>query len=296
MLLLHRRYIKDRQFGFLLVLPSIILLALIVLFPMAYVLYLSLMMMVSGQTQFVGLLNYINILIYDDKFWMYFSHSIQYVVIGIGSAFVVGLIVAMSLNVITRFKGIARTIALWAWAVPPVIASLMWKWILNDTNGSLNFILMRAGVIHNPIPWLSLPHGTMLVLSFVHAWTSIPFIMIILLAGLQTIPTELYEVASIDGASAAQKFRAVTLPLLRPSILNSVMISAIFAFRTFDIVFTLTGGGPGETTDMLVTYVYNTAFVFGRLGYAAALSIIMVFMSMLMVLLFIKFLPIKDFQ
>ena len=296
MLLTRRRYIKDGQFGFLLVLPSLILLALIVLFPMAYVIYLSLMKMISGKPTFVILNNYLSILIHDEKFWMYFYHSIQYVVIGIGSAFVVGLIVAMSLNVITRFNGIARTIALWAWAVPPVIASLMWKWILNDTNGSLNYILMRVGIISNPIPWLSLPHGTMLVLSFVHAWTSIPFIMIILLAGLQTIPTELYEVASIDGATAAQKFRAVTLPLLRPSILNSVMISSIFAFRTFDIVFTLTGGGPGESTDMLVTYIYNTAFVFGRLGYAAALSIIMVFMSMLMVFLFVKLLPISDFQ
>ncbi len=287
-----RKYMSDGQFGFLLVLPSLILLTMIVLFPMIYVFFLALFTFVRGTPKFSGLMNYINILFHDDKFWMYFYHSIQYILFGVGAAFIVGLLVAMSLNVITRFKGLARTIALWAWAVPPVIASLMWKWILNDTNGSLNFILMQVGLIKSPIPWLSLPTGTMLMLSFVHAWTTIPFIMIILLAGLQTIPVELYEVASIDGANALQKFKTITLPLLRPSILNSTMISAIFALRTFDIVFTLTRGGPGETTEMFVTYIYNTAFVFGRIGYAAALSIIMVMTSMLMVFLFVKLLPI----
>lgn len=284
---------SDAQFGFLLVLPSLVLLALIVLFPMIFVLYLALFKLVKGVPVFIGFLNYFNILFKDEKFWMYLYHSVQYIFLGVGTAFIIGLIVAMSLNIISRFKGFARTIALWAWAVPPVIASLMWKWILNDTNGSLNYILMKFGLINSPIPWLSLPSGTMLVLSFVHAWTTIPFIMIILLAGLQTIPTELYEVAAIDGASALQKFKTITIPLLRPSILNSTMISTIFAFRTFDIVFTLTGGGPGETTDMFVTYIYNTAFVFGRIGYASALSIIMVFMSMLMVFLFVKILPIE---
>ena len=118
--------------------------------------------------------------------------------------------------------------------------------------------------------------------------------MVILLAGLQTISPDLYEAASIDGAGSLQKFRVITFPLLRSSILTSVMISSIFAFRTFDIVFTLTGGGPGETTEMLVTYVYSTAFVSMKLGYAAALSVIMVIVSMMMVVLFVKLIPTED--
>jgi len=134
----------------------------------------------------------------------------------------------------------------------------------------------------------------MIVLSLVHSWTTIPFIMIILLAGLQTISPELYEAASIDGAGARQKFRVITFPLLRPSILTSVMLSSIFAFRTFDIVFTLTGGGPGETTEMIVTYVYTTAFVSMKLGYAAALSVVMVVISMMMVAFFVKLIPTED--
>jgi multiple sugar transport system permease protein len=128
----------------------------------------------------------------------------------------------------------------------------------------------------------------------VHSWTTIPFIMIILLAGLQTISPELYEAASIDGAAPLQKFRVITFPLLKPSILTSVMLSSIFAFRTIDIVFTLTRGGPGETTEMLVTYVYTTAFVSMKLGYASALSVIMVIISMMMVALFVKLIPTED--
>lgn len=291
---IKQQTIKDSKFGFLLVLPSLLLLGVIVIFPIVYVVVLSLTTEVEGVNVWHGLKNYRDILFKDSKFWGYFLNSIKYMVYGVGSAFIVGLFVSMGLNTLRRFKGIARTLSLLAWAVPPVIASLMWKWVLNDTNGALNFILMSLGVIKQPIAWLSMPNLTMFILSQVHAWTAIPLIMVILLAGLQTIPQELYEVADIDGAGSIQKFKAITMPMLRPSIQSSVMLSTIFAFRTFDIVFTLTGGGPGELTEMPVTYVYNTAFVFGRLGYASALSVIMVFISMAIVVLFVKLLPVKD--
>jgi multiple sugar transport system permease protein len=285
---------KDSRFGFLMILPSLLLLAIIVIFPVIYVVILSLSADVGSGTTWAGLGNYGRILFQDQKFWPYLKNSLEYVVFGIGSAFIIGMIVALSLNLINHFKGLARVLALWAWAVPPVIASLMWKWLLNDTNGALNYILMQVHLMKSPVPWLSLEHVTMLVLSQVHSWTSIPFIMVILLAGLQTIAPELYEVASIDGAGGLARFRVITLPLLRPSILTSLMISSIFAFRTFDIVFTLTRGGPGESTQMLVTYVYDTAFTSMKLGYAAALSVIMVIISMLMVAFFVKLIPTSN--
>jgi multiple sugar transport system permease protein len=286
--------LKDGQFGFLMVFPALLLLAVIVIFPVVYVIVLSLFSDAGALTTWGGLSNYRKILFEDSKFWPFLKNSLEYVVFGIGSAFIIGLLVALSLNAINRLKGLSRVLALWAWAVPPVIASLMWKWLLNDTNGAINALLMHMRVLHSPIPWLSLEHVTMLVLSQVHAWTTVPFIMVILLAGLQTIAPELYEVASIDGAGGIAKFRIITLPLLKPSILTSVMISAIFAFRTFDIVFTLTRGGPGESTQMLVTYVYDTAFISMKLGYAAALSVVMVIVSMLMVGLFVKLIPASD--
>ena len=291
---LKQQTMKDSKFGFLLVLPSLLLLGIIVIFPILYVFVLSSTVEINGINVWAGLKNYKSILFEDSKFWPYLLNSIKYMVYGVGSAFIVGLFVSMSLNAINHLRGFARTVSLLAWAVPPVIASLMWKWVLNDTNGALNFILMSIGILKHPIAWLAMPNLTMIVLTQVHAWTTIPLIMVILLAGLQTIPNELYEVADIDGAGSAQKFKAITIPMLMPSIQSSVMISTIFAFRTFDIVFTLTRGGPGETTEMLVTYIYNTAFVFGRLGYASALSVIMVFLSMAIVALFVKILPAKD--
>jgi ABC-type sugar transport system permease subunit len=286
--------LKDSHFGFLMVLPALMLLALIVVFPVIYVIVLSLFRETGATSVWVGLGNYGRILFDDPKFWPFLKNSLEYVLFGIGSAFLIGMLVALSLNAINRLKGLSRVMALWAWAVPPVIASLMWKWLLNDTNGAINSLLMHLHLMRSPVPWLSLAHGTMLVLSQVHAWTTIPFIMVILLAGLQTIAPELYEVASIDGAGGFAKFRVITFPLLKPSILTSVMISSIFAFRTFDIVFTLTRGGPGESTQMLVTYVYDTAFVSMKLGYAAALSVIMVVISMLMVAFFVKLIPAPD--
>jgi len=286
--------VKDNTFGFLLIVPALSLLLFLVIFPIGYVIYLSMHDFSSANLVWTGFNNYKEILFADAQFWLYFLHSLEYVFFGIGSAFLTGLLVALSLNTINRFKGFLRTIALWAWAIPPVIASLMWKWILNDTNGVINDLLLKMSLITNPVPWLSLPTVTMLVLSQVHAWTVIPFIMVILLAGLQSISPELYEAASIDGANSWNSFHKITFPMLKPSVLTSVMISSIFAFRTIDIVFTLTRGGPGESTQMLVTYVYDKAFIGLKLGYAASLSVIMVVMSMLMVSMFVSLIRVND--
>ncbi len=286
--------IRNSLFGFLLVLPSLVVLILLVIFPVVYVVYLSLQNYSSEFPIWIALTNYGELLFHDTKFWTYFLHSMEYVLIAIGTGFIMGLLVALSLNAINRFQGTFRAITLIAWAVPPVIASLMWKWILNDTNGAINDLLLRVHIISNPVPWLSLPVGTMIVLGLVHAWTVTPFIMVILLAGLQSVPVELHESAEIDGAGSLMRFRRITYPLLKPSVLSAVMISSIFAFRTIDIVFTLTKGGPGDATEMLVTYVYDNAFRFMKLGYAAAISVVMVVISMLMVLFFVKIIPAES--
>ena len=290
------KIVKDSLFGFLLILPSLLLLMLLVVFPVGYVLYLSTLNFDTLIPNFVGLRNYTELLFNDQFFWIFLGHSMEYVFFAICSAFVVALLVALSLNTINKFQGTLRTFALWCWAVPPVIASLMWKWILNDTNGVLNDMLLKAGIIHQQVAWLALSKGTMFILSQVHAWTIIPFIMVILLAGLQSIPLELYEVASIDGANGLQKFRLITYPLLRTAVLTSVMLASIFAFRHIDIVFTLTKGGPGEATEMLVTYLYDNAFAYMKIGYAAALSVIMVFISMLIVLVLVKLIRPNESQ
>lgn len=272
-------HLSEAKYGYLLVSPSIILLSLIVVMPAGYVIYLSFCEFdITMTPSFVGLQNYQNIFS-NSTFYLYLKHSGLYVLIGIGSAFLLALAIALALNEITKYTGLFRTFNLWPWGIPPVVATLMWKWILNDTNGVLNHILLSVGILHKPVAWLASPAFTMEVLGLVHAWTTIPFIMVILLAGLQSVPGDLYEASAIDGANIIDRFRFITLPFLKPAMMSSLMITTIFAFRTFDIVFTLTGGGPGESTEMLVTYIYEKAFRELQLGYASALSVIMVVFS-----------------
>lgn len=271
--------LSEAKYGYLLVTPSIILLSLIVVMPAGYVIYLSFCEFdITMTPSFVGFKNY-NAIFHNNTFYLYLKHSGEYVLVGIGSAFLCALIIALALNEITKYTGLFRTFNLWPWGIPPVIATLMWKWILNDTNGVLNQILVTIGILNKPVAWLSSPTFTMEVLGLVHAWTVIPFIMVILLAGLQSVPDELYEASAIDGASVIDRFRYITIPFLKPAMMSSLMITTIFAFRTFDIVFTLTGGGPGESTEMMVTYIYEKAFRELQLGYASALSVIMVMIS-----------------
>ncbi len=259
-------------------LPSLIFLFLLATIPAVYVICLSLTKTDITSSRFVGLKNFVKLFADDNKFYTYLLHSFEYVIVAIGIAFIIALVVALCLNQIRR-AGFLRAASLWAWGIPPVIASLMWKWLLNDTNGAINDILMRIGILSSPVPWLSHGFLTMTILSLVHSWTAIPFIMVILLAGLQGISEEYYEAAMLDGASSIQKFRFIVWPLLKPYVQSSLMITSIFAFRTFDIVFTLTGGGPGDTTEMLVTYVYEKAFRFLELGYAASIAVVMVIIS-----------------
>lgn len=269
---------KKMSKGFLFVLPSLIFLLLLAVIPAIYVIYLSFTETDIVRSEFVGIKNFVKLFSNDNKFYPYLLHSFEYVAIAISVAFVVALVVALCLNQIRR-AGFLRAASLWAWGIPPVIASLMWKWMLNDVNGAINDILTRIGIINSPVPWLSHGFLTMVVLSLVHSWTTIPFIMVILLAGLQGISEEYYEAAMLDGANSIQKFRFITWPLLKPYVQSSLMINSIFAFRTFDIVFTLTRGGPGDTTEMLVTYAYDKAFSFLELGYAASISMVIVIIS-----------------
>jgi len=280
--------ISEESYAYLLIFPSIILTVLLIVYPFAYVVILSFFKFTTmAQGEFIGLGNYIEI-IRDSKFYLCLAHSSEYILYGVGTAFIIALILALVLNENIKFRGILRTVCLWAWVVPPVIASLMWRWMFHDNLGVINDLLIRLHVINKPVAWLADSRLAMPVLGFVHCWTAVPFIMVILLAGLESIPSELYEAASIDGASPLQKFIFITMPLLRQAIGISLSISCMFAFRMLDIVFTLTKGGPGDATQMLVTYIYEYAFFKGRIGYSSAASVIMIILTGIMVILFTK--------
>jgi multiple sugar transport system permease protein len=282
--------ISESKYGFIITAPSLLILLVVAVYPILWVIGLSMMDVNSAmQMKFIGLGNYLDIFT-DPKFYLYLQHSLIYTFGAVFISCTIGLVLALSMDKALKYTGFLRTTALWTWAIPPVVASVTWKWILNDVIGVLNDILLRFGFIHHPVPWLSNGLLALVCLFVVHAWTDIPFVMILLLAGLQSIPHELYEAAGVDGASGWQQFKKITLPLLKPTIMVALLISTTFAFRTFDIVFTLTRGGPGDSTELLVTYLYNNAFQFLKFGYASALSVVMVIITIIFIFVYTKLL------
>jgi multiple sugar transport system permease protein len=287
---LVREFINDHFMGVVLFLPLLVLGGLVVL-PLGYLLYSSVHQTgryVQG-TQFVGLENYIQAF-NDPMFWMTLQHSTLYAVGSVVIAFLLGLISALAINQLRnkRLRSTFTVLILLAWAVPLVVTGLIWRFILDANYGIANAFLIQAGLITESIGFITSSTPAFLAIIVVDAWARAPFATIILLAGLQTIPKDLYEAARIDGATDLQMFKDITLPHLKPSAGVALLIMSMFAFRTFSVVFALTQGGPSNATEVLATYIYRTGIGQGRLGYAAALSVIMILITLVFVTLYVK--------
>jgi multiple sugar transport system permease protein len=235
-----------------------------------------------GPTRFVGFGNFVRIA-NDSRFWLALSKSAIYMGSSTLISFTIGLSVALSLNNIKKVAGIFRSITLLPWTIPLIVSAFIWMWLLNDQAGLINDIGLRLGIISNPIPWLGQSNSALISVITADIWIRIPVMMIVLLAALQTVPTDLVEAATVDGAGVVQKFWHVTLPFLKPSMFFVLLINSIFAFRTYAIGATMTEGGPGDATYLLVIYIYQAITRFFKFGYAAALSMAMVFCIILIV-------------
>jgi multiple sugar transport system permease protein len=182
--------------------------------------------------------------------------------------------IALVLNQSFRGRGIVRTIAIIPWALPTAIMGLAWTWIFNDQFGVVNDLLQRLGLIQTGISWLGEPTLAMMALIIADVWKTTPFISIILLAGLQSIPQDLYEAHSMDGANPWQSFCQITLPLLMPQILIALLFRFAQAFGIFDLVQVMTGGGPAGATETVSIYIYSTVMRYLDFGYGAALVVV----------------------
>jgi len=274
------------QFALVLVLPSIIVLFLIIGYPFVNLIYSSLSSYdMQLNPSFTGIDNYIQVFS-DGAFWRDLAHSFIYTGGSVLTFFLVGFAVALSLNKINFLQTPLRGFSLLPWAIPPVTAAMMWRWALNTQYGIVNDLLSRAGLIAQPIQWLSDGNLAMSLLIFVDAWIRIPFVALLLLAGLKAIPGELYESATVDGASVLQRFRYITLPNLRYPISIVLSLQTMFAFRTYAIMSVLTGGGPGNSTELLVKYIYDSAFQGYDFGVASAVSVIMFIFCFLFVAMY----------
>jgi multiple sugar transport system permease protein len=198
-----------------------------------------------------------------------------------------GLLMALVLNEPFRGRGVLRAIALIPWAIPTVVSSQMWRFIFNDRYGPLNFLLFGNRTELYAAP-LADPNGAILAVMTAEIWKTTSFAALVVLAGLQSIPDELYEAASIDGASRWRKFRHITLPLLKRAILLALVFRTIDAFRVFDLVFVMTQGGPADATNVLQFYGYKKSFAEGMIGYGSAISVLVLAVSVTLSLFYIR--------
>ena len=267
---------QERLTGWLILLPALIILGLVFIYPILRAFWLSWFtenLATQLQPVFTGLGNYQRML-GDGRFWQSLWNTSIFTVISVTLELILGLCVALVLNKSFFGRGVVRTIAIIPWALPTAVMGLAWAWIFNDQYGVVNDILLRLGLIDTGINWLGTPALAMTALIVADVWKTTPFISIILLAGLQSIPEDLYEAHKMDGASPWQSFYQITLPLLMPQILIALLFRFAQSFGIFDLVQVMTGGGPAGSTETVSIYIYSTVMRYLDFGYGAALVVV----------------------
>ena len=277
--------ISDRYMWTVFVLPAFFLLILVLGWPAITSILYSFQPTQAGVSGYT-LASY-KALLKDPFFKTTFWNTAVFVFFSVGSHMVLGLAVAMVLNSALPAKPVFRIIALLPWVVPDVVAGIIWKWMYNPIYGSLNDLLIKVGMLENPVEWLSNPKLAMMSAILVNLWRGFPFVMLILLAGLQAIPKHLYEAASIDGASKLTQFFHITLPGLRKMIVVALALDIVWEVRRFGLIQAMTQGGPGVLTEVLSTYTYKQYFQFFRFEYASAISVVMTVVLLLVSLPYI---------
>ncbi|GBC75481.1 Inner membrane ABC transporter permease protein YcjO [archaeon HR06] len=268
--------IKDSILGWVFLLPLLILLSLLIFFPIVRGIYLSFFdihLARGGEEPFVGLDNYIKLandqvlpsIIQNTLIWVFLTASLC---IGLGLA------TALFLDLKFRGKAFLIVAILIPWVLPDVDVGALWKWLLDTQAGVINQFLYLAGIIDHPIEFLSSADRALFSIIGVMVWRLYPFVAILILTALQVIPPELYEAASVDGASPYKKFRYITLPNIAFTLIAGSLILSIWLINNFAIIWIMTGGGPIHATDILGTYIYKVAFQFFRLSDAAVISVI----------------------
>ena len=279
-----------RSTPYMLIAPALLFTVFILLYPVAQNLVNSFrdVSLVHGGGEWTGFLNYEHVF-GDRVFWLAFRNTVIYAVAGTLFALVVGLALALVLDMITgRLSSVAAGIFSIPWVVSPVVAGFAWKWLLNDHFGILNYWLSSSGVTPHGMSWLGNPRTALLCVMVARAWQFYPFAMVMFLAGLQSIPAEQYEAASVDGASPLRKFFFITIPNLRPVSSVLLLLGVIWSFNDFNMVFVMTRGGPINASMVLPVLVREFSFVHFDLGKGSALSVLIFTMLVMLSLLYLR--------
>ncbi len=273
----------------MLIAPTVLTFAAVIVYPLVSALYLSLFSIYTPTQEgsFVGLGNYRE-LIASGEFWRSLINTLIWTAGTLTLQIVFGVSLALLLHQNIWFRSLARSLVLFPYFVSTVVAVLVWRWLFNDLYGILNHLMMMSGLIDMPVDWLGSMPNAMISIIFVGAWKYFPFVVIAVLARLQTIPDSLYEAARIDGAGPVSRFFDVTLPQLREVLTVVILLRAIWDFKEFDLVYLLTGGGPVISTQVLSLLVYKEAFSLNQMGQASAYAVAMMLVMLIFMVIYIR--------
>src|SRR5918992_3017643 len=277
--------------GLILAAPTVLLVAAFTLYPFANAIYTSTQLsspIIEGK--FVGLQNY-----YDVVTSPYFLDATKttslFTAVTVPVLVVLGVLVAVLLNEPFFGNTFLRAGVLFPWAIPAAAAGVIWKWVFLDDSGALNVSLYSLGVIEEYVPWLTTPELARMAVVVVFIWTQLPLVGILLLAALQAVPDDLYDAAAVDGASTFGRFRHVTLPGIRPMLVIVTVYEVLVALATFDLTYSLTGGGPGTATTLLTYFIWSETFNQLNFGQGAALAIVIALVSLGAIFVILRALP-----
>jgi len=291
---LSKIHFYDRRFGYLFVSPAVIILSIVILAPIAIAIITSFYdytLINRTLDSFIGLKNYFEA-VSNEKFIHSAIVTIVFVILVVLFEFIIGFLIAILLNQVERFRNIYYFILLIPLLINPIVVGLIWRMFLHPQLGILNYLISLIGI--DPVNWLGDPQNAFITIIFVDIWHQVSFMIILLLAGLASIPEEPYEAARVDGANAFQQFRDITLPYMRPVIIITLLIRLIFALKTYDLIYIMTKGGPGDATDLISYYIYRSAFIGLDLGQAASMSVILLLIVCIIIYPLFKFMNRAD--
>ncbi len=272
-----------------LLIPSLIIIAVVFLYPMLYSLAMSFHQVnVSDQSWVLyGLKNYIAL--FKDKLFLKSCRiTAEFTLLSVSFEMVVGTLMAVLLNQKFRGRGFVRGIMIIPWALPTVVNAIMWKWIFNANYGAFNAMLSKFGLISEYHNWLGQPVSAFFCVLFANIWKETPYVVLLVLAGLQSIPSELYESANVDGCHPVKAFFSITVPMLKNILVILLITKTIWTIQTYDVISIMTGGGPANATQLIAYYVQKTTFKFFDFGGGSAMSYVILFVTFILSLLYIK--------
>jgi ABC-type sugar transport system permease subunit len=283
-------------YGYGTIAPAILIVALFTIYPFGYAISVSLRHMVLTMPfdqRFIGLKNYGEVVL-SYYFFNSLKNTLVYMISTLVLVSLFGMLTALFLNSHLPGSSLVMVIILIPWAIPTVVAGIIWKLIFHGSYGALNGALYSLGIIKEYVPWLSNPYMAKVAVVIAHVWKETPLVSILFLAGLQTIPRELHEAAMIDGSNALKRFLWITIPFLKPIIFIVCVYESMVGIATFDLLYVMTGGGPGDATALIGWFAYTETFSFLNIGHGAALSIILSLVLVALILLYLKIIRMQE--